>query len=89
MTHYRPDWRPCLHFLAPKRHAHRATLSPPRPRHSHTRTLAYSLQEPPMTPSIHIYDTTLRDGAQREGISYSLNDNWRLKVLPWRAQRPP
>jgi 2-isopropylmalate synthase len=22
----------------------------------------------------HVYDTTLRDGAQREGISYSVND---------------
>jgi 2-isopropylmalate synthase len=34
-----------------------------------------------MTPSIHIYDTTLRDGAQREGISYSLND--KLKIARW------
>ena len=24
--------------------------------------------------SFHVYDTTLRDGAQREGISYSVND---------------
>ena len=24
--------------------------------------------------SFHVYDTTLRDGAQREGISYSVDD---------------
>ncbi len=24
--------------------------------------------------AFHVYDTTLRDGAQREGISYSVND---------------
>jgi 2-isopropylmalate synthase len=28
--------------------------------------------------AFHVYDTTLRDGAQREGISYSVND--KLKV---------
>ncbi len=26
------------------------------------------------TDAFHVYDTTLRDGAQREGISYSVND---------------
>ncbi|MFZ0548218.1 MAG: citramalate synthase [Candidatus Promineifilaceae bacterium] len=31
-----------------------------------------------MTKTVHIYDTTLRDGAQREGISLSLND--KLKI---------
>ncbi|MCP2332066.1 citramalate synthase [Actinoalloteichus caeruleus] len=28
----------------------------------------------PLGDSFHVYDTTLRDGAQREGISYSVND---------------
>ena len=27
-----------------------------------------------MSDAFHVYDTTLRDGAQREGISYSVND---------------
>ena len=43
-------------------------MSRPRP---HSRT------EPAGTPlgdSFHLYDTTLRDGAQREGISYSVAD---------------
>jgi 2-isopropylmalate synthase len=34
-----------------------------------------------MNQPIQIYDTTLRDGAQREGISYSLND--KLKIARW------
>jgi 2-isopropylmalate synthase len=34
-----------------------------------------------MNQAIQIYDTTLRDGAQREGISYSLND--KLKIARW------
>jgi len=28
----------------------------------------------PLGDSFHVYDTTLRDGAQREGIAYSVND---------------
>ena len=28
----------------------------------------------PRPDKFHVYDTTLRDGAQREGISYSVND---------------
>ena len=28
----------------------------------------------PLWDSFHVYDTTLRDGAQREGIAYSVND---------------
>ena len=28
----------------------------------------------PLGDSFHVYDTTLRDGAQREGISYSVAD---------------
>jgi 2-isopropylmalate synthase len=28
----------------------------------------------PQADAFHVYDTTLRDGAQREGISYSVND---------------
>ena len=38
---------------------------------------AFSLEGETMTAvndSFHVYDTTLRDGAQREGISYSVND---------------
>lgn len=31
-----------------------------------------------MTNLVHIYDTTLRDGAQREGISLSLNDKIKI-----------
>ncbi|HEY0453028.1 citramalate synthase [Actinophytocola sp.] len=30
--------------------------------------------ETPLGDAFHVYDTTLRDGAQREGISYSLTD---------------
>ena len=29
---------------------------------------------PPVSDDFHVYDTTLRDGAQREGISYSVED---------------
>ena len=29
---------------------------------------------------IHLYDTTLRDGTQREGISYSLDDKLKIAV---------
>lgn len=32
----------------------------------------------PMTNSIWIYDTTLRDGAQREGLALSLEDKLRI-----------
>jgi 2-isopropylmalate synthase len=31
-----------------------------------------------MTPDVFIYDTTLRDGSQREGISYSVEDKLKL-----------
>jgi 2-isopropylmalate synthase len=31
-----------------------------------------------MTPSVELYDTTLRDGAQTEGISYSVQDKLRI-----------
>ena len=30
--------------------------------------------ETPLGDSFHVYDTTLRDGAQREGVSYSITD---------------
>lgn len=33
-----------------------------------------SPQGTPLGDEFHLYDTTLRDGAQREGISYSVND---------------
>jgi len=29
-------------------------------------------------PGVELYDTTLRDGAQREGISYTLEDKLRI-----------
>lgn len=32
----------------------------------------------PLTPSVWIYDTTLRDGAQREGLSLSIKDKLRI-----------
>ncbi|GAB4551067.1 MAG: citramalate synthase [Anaerolineae bacterium] len=36
----------------------------------------------PETPFVHIYDTTLRDGTQREGISLSVQDKIRItKIL--------
>ena len=31
--------------------------------------------------AFHVYDTTLRDGAQREGISYSVNDKLAVAAL--------
>lgn len=31
-----------------------------------------------MTPDVFLYDTTLRDGSQREGISYSVDDKLKL-----------
>ena len=34
-----------------------------------------------MTESVFLYDTTLRDGAQRQGISFSLNDKLRVTRL--------
>ncbi len=37
-----------------------------------------TLTPSPLTPDLWIYDTTLRDGAQREGISLSLDD--KLKI---------
>jgi len=30
------------------------------------------------TPLVEVYDTTLRDGTQREGISYTLEDKLRI-----------
>ncbi|MBE7382814.1 MAG: citramalate synthase [Leptolyngbya sp. SIO1E4] len=37
-----------------------------------------SLPTPPPTPTLWIYDTTLRDGAQREGLSLSIEDKLRI-----------
>ncbi|MEM9009391.1 MAG: citramalate synthase [Cyanobacteria bacterium P01_F01_bin.86] len=37
-----------------------------------------SLPTTPETPTIWIYDTTLRDGAQREGLSLSIEDKLRI-----------
>ena len=37
-----------------------------------------SLPKPSQTPTIWIYDTTLRDGAQREGLSLSTEDKLRI-----------
>ena len=34
-----------------------------------------------MKPKIQIYDTTLRDGAQMEGISLSVNDKLKITKL--------
>ncbi|MEI6230198.1 MAG: citramalate synthase [Actinomycetes bacterium] len=34
-----------------------------------------------VTDEFHVYDTTLRDGAQREGISYSVNDKLAVAKL--------
>ncbi len=34
-----------------------------------------------MTQAVFLYDTTLRDGAQRQGISFSLNDKLRITQL--------
>jgi hypothetical protein len=36
------------------------------------------MPEPAPRPSIEIFDTTLRDGAQTEGISYSVDDKLRI-----------
>ena len=33
---------------------------------------------PEFTPDVEVFDTTLRDGAQREGISYSVEDKLRI-----------
>ena len=35
----------------------------------------------PVTDEFHVYDTTLRDGAQREGISYSVQDKLTVAAL--------
>ena len=35
----------------------------------------------PVTDAFHLYDTTLRDGAQREGISYSVEDKLTIAKL--------
>ncbi|MFM8896068.1 MAG: citramalate synthase, partial [Actinomycetales bacterium] len=35
----------------------------------------------PRPDDFHVYDTTLRDGAQREGISYSVNDKLAVACL--------
>src|SRR5215216_3076755 len=37
-----------------------------------------SLPESDTRPVVEIYDTTLRDGSQREGISYTLDDKLRI-----------
>ncbi|MES1184274.1 MAG: citramalate synthase, partial [Myxococcales bacterium] len=37
-----------------------------------------SLPESDTRPVVEIYDTTLRDGSQREGISYTLEDKLRI-----------
>ncbi|MCT2584181.1 citramalate synthase [Actinophytocola gossypii] len=37
--------------------------------------------ETPLGDSFHVFDTTLRDGAQREGISYSLADKFAVARL--------
>src|SRR5689334_9359537 len=34
--------------------------------------------EPASRPVVDVYDTTLRDGSQREGISYTLDDKLRI-----------
>lgn len=34
-----------------------------------------------MGRSIILYDTTLRDGAQREGLSLSVEDKWQIARL--------
>src|ERR1044071_493649 len=50
---------------------------PPPPAPPHTRRTRMSRTTPADTPlgdAFHVYDTTLRDGAQREGISYSVAD---------------
>ena len=35
----------------------------------------------------HVYDTTLRDGAQREGISYSVADKLKVAKLDRKSTR--
>jgi 2-isopropylmalate synthase len=35
----------------------------------------------PLGDSFHVYDTTLRDGAQREGVAYSVNDKLAVAQL--------
>ena len=40
------------------------------------------------TDAFHVYDTTLRDGAQREGISYSVNDKLAVaRARKWVEER--
>ena len=36
------------------------------------------MSQPTARPMVEIFDTTLRDGSQREGISYSLDDKLRI-----------
>lgn len=42
---------------------------------------AQGLQLSPLGDSFHVFDTTLRDGAQREGISYSVADKLAVATL--------
>jgi 2-isopropylmalate synthase len=39
------------------------------------------LQRSPLGDTFHVFDTTLRDGAQREGISYSVTDKMAVATL--------
>src|SRR6195952_4477175 len=39
------------------------------------------LQRSPLGDAFHVFDTTLRDGAQREGISYSVTDKIAVATL--------
>src|SRR3954465_5630676 len=40
-----------------------------------------SLELSPLGDSFHVFDTTLRDGAQREGITYSVADKLAVATL--------
>jgi 2-isopropylmalate synthase len=40
--------------------------------------MAQQSQQSPAQPALYIYDTTLRDGAQREGLSLSIEDKLRI-----------
>ena len=44
--------------------------------------------ETPLGDAFHVYDTTLRDGAQREGISYSVADKLAVAYFAWLVTRP-
>ena len=51
---------------------------PCRPRHSRAPKL--------LKPQVEIYDTTLRDGAQDEGVNFSAVDKLYPLVLIWRVR---